>query len=207
MKDIDNEQDIVAILGWMQTPAKQRGALHERLVKRLERIRQADLWLNEYMSTRTVVPMMLTKYKDLDGEHYSESTARRDIAAAQELFAWSAPGQKLYMCQLVINLLQENIVKAGKKGDFTAVQRLSSTLLDYINEVDKSKATDPERDKKPVAVLAVFDPELLGFTENPKALEMAIAELKKPKRDVNWSLLNPTTVEPEPEDGASDRDP
>lgn len=192
MRDIENEQDVAAILGWMQSPSNQRGSLPEKLVNRLARLRQADLWLNEHMSPRTVVPMMVAKYREIDGTSYSESTARRDIEAAQEVFAWGGAKKKVYSCTLVVALLQESMVKAGKKMDFNALAKLASIHLDYLEAIEQSQGSDPNENRKPVQIQNVFEPALLGFAENPDALKAAMLELQKPKDKVNWALLEST---------------
>lgn len=154
---IENLEDVDTVIAWMQHPPP-KPALDEELARSLERWRQADAWMREYMSVKTVWPMLVAKYG------YSESTARRDIEACQRLFGEFKVHKKAYYAGLMLDTLCESYIKAQHDRKWGECARLAKVILEYLGLVDEASITDPKDLLKPVPRTLLFAPEQLGIT-------------------------------------------
>lgn len=184
---IENLEDVDAVIAWMQHPPP-KPHLDAELAISLERWRQADAWMREFMSVRAVWPMLVTKYG------YSESTARRDIEACQRLFGEFKVHKKAYYAGLMLDTLAESYLKAQNDRKWGECARLAKVILEYLGLIEETTNTDPKDLVRPVQRLVAFTPDQIGAIRDEN-LRMKIEMLKRRKEGAENATY--TDVQPE----------
>lgn len=174
-----NLTEAEAIVKWLQTPVADRGALDPKQMELFERWNVADNLLREHLSERKVVPMLMDKFG------YSESSARRDLDCARRVWGTRPRTDKDYLANMIIDYLTETMVKAGKREKYGDVARLAKVIIEAagINRRDETPE-DPDALMRPVALLAVYNPTLVGgvnIADNDRA--ELVAKMLREKRE------------------------
>ena len=177
-----------AIVAWLQTPLDERCPLPPKQQALLERWNVADNLLREHLSERKVVPMLMDKWG------YSESSARRDLDCARRVWGTRPRADKDYLANMLIDYLTETMVKAGKASKFGDVSRLAKVIIEAagLNRREE-EAPDPAALERPVALVTVYSPELVGgtpMTEGDRAeLVQRMLRQKREKGFVETSTI------------------
>jgi hypothetical protein len=156
-----NLAEAEAMVAWIQLPLDEREAspLAPKQLELMERWNVADNLFREHMSERKVVLLLQEKFG------YSESSARRDLDCARRVWGTRPRADKDYLSNTMIDYLFECMVKAGGERKWRDVEKLAGRIesLAGIGKKDETPI-DPDDLRRPVPVLVVYRPELVGGT-------------------------------------------
>lgn len=171
-----NMTEAEAMIPWLQLPVSERSPLNPKQMELLERWNVADNLYREHMSERKIIPMLMDKFG------YSESTARRDLDCARRVWGTRPRADKDYLANMLVDYLTESMVRAGKAQKFGEVARLADVIIKAAGIGKKDEDLDPEALKRPMLVIPMYDPELIGATPMDDAKKEAlIKRLLAPK--------------------------
>lgn len=177
-----------AIVAWIKLPEDERSPLSPKQLELMERWNVADNLLREHMSERTVVPMLIHKFK------YSESSARRDLDCARRVWGTRPRADKDYLANMLIDYLTETMVKAGKAQKYGEVARIAKVIIEAagIGRKDEPEV-DPDELQRPVALVPAYVPEQLGAApmtdaQRSQLLETVMKE-KRQKGMIDMSIV------------------
>lgn len=160
-------EDVELLERWMKThPSKRPKEMPDELASYLERLQLANTWLLTHGSKRKVWPMLLAHYKR-KGIPYSESTARRDVDAAQRLFSTISRFQARWTTEMMIDNLLERMDSCARNDKDKEYAALAAVLDRYLDRADRYAKEDEQAMKQPIPVLAVFDPQEAGIKPDP----------------------------------------
>lgn len=171
-KHLHDPEDVEELIGWMQDPPNRKRTLKFDAPVYLARLQLTDTWLRSYMSKGKVVRMLLAHHKAL-GLPYSESTALRDVNAAQRVFETLSSHKRKYWTDIMLDLLAEQMDSAKRAHKHDAVARLSGRFLEWIKYADECELQDRSVTKL-IPVVGDYAPQLAGIDRNPNALEETI---------------------------------
>ncbi len=139
MKKLKDKNDLDGIVEYLQDDTGLI-VIDGKTQDKLDRINFADNCINLYNAPKNVIPMLMKKFD------ISESTAWRDLAAAQYVFGSIGKTQKEYWRKTIINFAMYAIALARAKKD---IKGLNAGILNLI------KATGIDKD----------DPEMPDFSK------------------------------------------
>lgn len=182
-------EDVELLERWMKThPSKRSKEMPAELADYMERLQLANTWLNTHGSKRKVWPMLLAHFKR-KGIPYSESTARRDVDAAQRLFTTISKFQARWTTEFMIDNILERMDSCARNDKDKEYAQLATVLDRYLDRADKYAKEDEEAMKNPIPVLAVFDPSEAGITPDPHIREK-IAAWKARRQEMEKKRFN-----------------
>lgn len=159
---------------WFQAKG-EKPPLEPKLAERLERWRQADLWMRKHASVSKVWPMMQAKYK------YSATSAREDVEDAQRFFGKMPVQKKAYWAGLVLDFLGESMIKAIGDRKWGDVARLAKEIREYLDFQEEVSKIDPKDFRRAVPRRIAVQPEILLVQHDTQAQDRVLALVRKLK--------------------------
>lgn len=162
-------EDVELLIQWMQAPPNAKPVVPFDAEDYLERLQLALRWLYEHMSVRKVWRMMFEHYR-VQGRKYSESTARRDVSAAQRLFRTDDSHEPAFWSSMMIDALGEQFMSARRAHKYAEAVRLAKELRDWIRLAMELGMMKDVPDKPPTLLIAVATPAEAGLRDDPEMM-------------------------------------
>lgn len=163
-KYVRESSQIEELVAWMKThPSKRGDDMPAEMRDYYERLFLANTWLNANGGSRKKVwPMLVAHYKAI-GQPYSDSTARRDVSDAMELFGSLTRSTIVWVTGYHVDNLMERMDSCKRAGKDKEYALLSGQLDKWMDRYERLVIAEEESIANPIPILAVQDPKELGI--------------------------------------------
>jgi|APTNR8051073442_1049403.scaffolds.fasta_scaffold00075_12 hypothetical protein len=168
MRLSNDDRALSELVQWMKThPSKRNTDMPEQMRLYYDRLFLANTWLNAHGgSSKKVWPMLVAHYR-AQGLSYSETTAKRDVADAMELFGTLTRATITWVTDFHLNNLMERMDSCKRAGKDKEYALLSAQLDKWLDRYERLVIAAEESVANPIPIMALQAPEELGVPVDP----------------------------------------
>lgn len=167
---LDPEEEEIVMWAALPKAEREKTPLSPKKAERYERANVADNLIRVHLSLKIVTERLMEKFG------YSDRTAQRDIMLSQALWGSQNKLRKDYALTLLWDVTVESMLKASRDRNWNAVGRLVAEAKDIAVKMD-NPASNPEDLSRPVPIVTLYKPALVGGHEMTEAERAALVKM------------------------------